>query len=132
MQVALNQDTINIMKICFNCSHEFPHDYRAYRSSICPACGREVKVCKNCRFFTPGAHWDCRETIPEPVKEKDRANFCDFFQFKNKEEENQQPKKAFSNRKSAEASLFGEDTGQSSNEQSTGDKSAFDSLFGEK
>jgi len=24
-------------------------------------------------------HWDCRETIPEPVKEKDRANFCGYF-----------------------------------------------------
>ena len=50
-----------------------------YRSSTCPSCGKDVKVCLNCRFYEPGAHWDCRETIQEPVRDKDRANFCDYF-----------------------------------------------------
>lgn len=50
-----------------------------YRSSTCPSCGADVKVCLNCRFFEPEAHWDCRETINEMVAEKGRANFCDFF-----------------------------------------------------
>lgn len=36
-------------------------------------------MCLNCRFYEPGAHWDCRETIPEPVREKDRGTFCDYF-----------------------------------------------------
>ncbi len=36
-------------------------------------------MCRNCGFYLPGAHWDCRETIPEAVREKDRANFCEFF-----------------------------------------------------
>jgi hypothetical protein len=30
-------------------------------------------------FYEPGAHWDCRETIPDPVFEKERSNFCDYF-----------------------------------------------------
>ena len=30
----------------------------------------------------PGAQWDCRETIGEPVREKDKVNFCDFFSLK--------------------------------------------------
>lgn len=38
-----------------------------------------MKVCLNCRFYDPSAHWQCRERISEPVREKDRANFCDFF-----------------------------------------------------
>ncbi len=41
-------------------------------------------MCRNCRFYEPGAHWDCRETISEPVREKDRANFCDFFMLSQK------------------------------------------------
>lgn len=24
-------------------------------------------------------HWDCRETVPEQVIDKERANFCDYF-----------------------------------------------------
>ena len=39
-----------------------------------------MKVCKNCRFYAPGAHWDCHETISEPVRDKEQANFCDYFE----------------------------------------------------
>lgn len=52
---------------------------RVFRTSECPSCGKGVRVCKNCDFYSPGAHWDCRETINEPVREKDRVNFCDYF-----------------------------------------------------
>ena len=36
----------------------------------------------NCTFYSKGSHWDCRETIDEPVREKNRSNFCGFFKFK--------------------------------------------------
>ena len=39
-------------------------------------------MCKNCTFYEPGAHWDCRETIPEAVRDKERANFCDYFKLR--------------------------------------------------
>jgi len=68
------------MKLCYHCGSELPFE-RATRSALCPSCGKEVKVCMNCRFYKKGAHWDCAETISEPVSEKDRANFCDFFMF---------------------------------------------------
>ena len=50
-----------------------------YRNTLCPSCGKDVKVCLNCKFYEPGAHWDCRETISEMVADKERANFCEFF-----------------------------------------------------
>jgi hypothetical protein len=53
-----------------------------FRSSVCPYCGKDLRVCLNCRFYSPGSHWECGETIDEPVKDKDRANFCSFFSFK--------------------------------------------------
>ncbi len=65
------------MGYCYKCGHEL--EGPVYRSSICPQCGKDVKVCLNCKFYSPGAHWDCRETIPEQVKEKERANFCGYF-----------------------------------------------------
>jgi hypothetical protein len=32
-----------------------------------------------CSFYSPGAHWDCRETVDVRVLEKDRRNFCEWF-----------------------------------------------------
>jgi hypothetical protein len=52
---------------------------RIYRNTLCPHCGADAKVCLNCKFYDSSAHWQCRETIPEEVKDKDRANFCDYF-----------------------------------------------------
>ena len=64
---------------CFHCGFQFPEKFEVFRSTTCPSCGSDAKVCLNCRFYSPSSHWECRETIPERVKEKDRANFCEFF-----------------------------------------------------
>lgn len=53
-----------------------------FRSSTCPVCSKELKICLNCRFYSEGAHWQCLESIPEPVTDKERSNFCDYFQFR--------------------------------------------------
>ncbi|TVR68092.1 MAG: hypothetical protein EA427_11330 [Spirochaetaceae bacterium] len=38
-----------------------------------------MRCCRNCVFYLPGAHWDCRETVPEQVMDKERSNFCEYF-----------------------------------------------------
>ena len=73
---------MTVMRACGLCGHVLDHNTEVHRSSLCPSCGRELKICLNCRFYKQGAHWDCLETIPEPVAEKDRANFCDYFRFR--------------------------------------------------
>jgi hypothetical protein len=70
------------MRVCIFCGYALDAQAEVHRSSLCPSCSRELKICLNCRFYRPGAHWDCAETIPEPVAEKDRANFCDYFRFR--------------------------------------------------
>lgn len=70
------------MSYCHACRHQFDDRTRVYRNTECEACGKELHVCLNCRFYDPSAHWECRETISEPVREKDRANFCDHFSLK--------------------------------------------------
>lgn len=40
---------------------------------------KEQHTCFNCRFYSKGAHYDCRENIDELVKDKDRPNFCEYF-----------------------------------------------------
>lgn len=65
------------MASCFRCGATLPE--RIYRNITCEQCGADAKVCLNCKFYDESAHWQCRETIPEAVREKDRANFCDYF-----------------------------------------------------
>ncbi|MFO8065634.1 MAG: hypothetical protein ACQETQ_00785 [Spirochaetota bacterium] len=70
------------MAACHACGTEIDDRTRVYRTTLCPGCGRELKCCLNCRFYDPGAHWQCRETIPEEVRDKEKANFCDYFELR--------------------------------------------------
>jgi predicted RNA-binding Zn-ribbon protein involved in translation (DUF1610 family) len=70
------------MRQCYSCGHQLDEKMEVFRTTLCPNCGKDLKVCLNCKFYSPGGQWDCRETIDEQVKDKDRANFCSFFSFK--------------------------------------------------
>lgn len=49
------------------------------RLDECPDCGNYLHVCRMCRWFDPNVAKSCREDDAEEVKEKERANFCDYF-----------------------------------------------------
>lgn len=50
------------------------------RRDVCPDCGVELHVCRMCLHFDPAAPYECREDDAEHVKEKELANFCEWFQ----------------------------------------------------
>ncbi|MGI9331043.1 MAG: hypothetical protein ACR2QB_10045 [Gammaproteobacteria bacterium] len=50
------------------------------RLDECPACEVQVHVCRMCVHFAPQVAKQCREDDAEEVREKARANFCDYFQ----------------------------------------------------
>jgi hypothetical protein len=64
---------------CYHCGTQFETTRPLGRSDTCESCDRDLRVCRNCRFYSPGSHWDCSESIPEAVRDKERANFCDYF-----------------------------------------------------
>lgn len=49
------------------------------RLDECPECRVELHVCRMCRYFDPAVPRQCREDGAEEVREKTRANFCDWF-----------------------------------------------------
>jgi len=69
------------MRVCHKCGKEIDRDAAVGRRDTCPSCGSDLHVCRNCRFYDPGSYNDCREPQAERVVEKDRSNFCDYFQF---------------------------------------------------
>ena len=64
---------------CWHCGASLgAHDYG--RENNCLGCGKPTRVCRNCRWFTPGRSNDCEEPMAEPVLDKQQANFCSFFE----------------------------------------------------
>ena len=50
------------------------------RLAECPACRKELHVCRMCAFYDPRVARQCREPVAEDVNDKERANFCGYFQ----------------------------------------------------
>ena len=69
----------NAEGVCWSCGeHLVASQYQ--REGECPKCRKQTHVCRNCRFYAPGRANDCFEPIAEPVRDKERANFCDYFE----------------------------------------------------
>ncbi len=69
-----------ILVFCFDCGQKLSFAERVGFRAECDRCGADVHVCKNCRFYDPKVYNECRETSADVVKEKDRANYCEFFE----------------------------------------------------
>jgi hypothetical protein len=51
------------------------------RDGECESCRRDLRCCRNCRHWDPRYNNECRETMAEPVEDKTRRNFCEYFVF---------------------------------------------------
>lgn len=45
-------------------------------------CGEDLHVCKNCDFYDAKVYNECRETTADVIREKTRANYCEYFRAK--------------------------------------------------
>lgn len=70
------------MKRCHSCRRELVISLPPGRTETCPACGADLRCCLNCTFYDEAAYNNCREGQAERVLQKDRANFCEFFRFR--------------------------------------------------
>ncbi len=50
------------------------------RLAECLACRADLHVCRLCAFYDPRVSNRCREPVADAVKDKERANFCGYFQ----------------------------------------------------
>lgn len=94
------------------------------RRAECPACGAELHVCRMCRHYDIAKAKHCRETAADEVRDKTRANFCEWFQHR---PDAYSPNTGTSGRAGLNA-LFGE-TSSSANSPHDA-RRALDDLFG--
>lgn len=66
--------------VCWKCGASLA-DYTLplRRLEECRKCGAELHACKLCEWYDITVAKHCREPIAEEVKDKERANFCDYF-----------------------------------------------------
>jgi len=69
------------VKTCHHCQREVQLLAALQRTDSCPHCLSDLKVCLNCRFYDASAPNQCREPQVDPVPDKEKANFCEFFVF---------------------------------------------------
>ena len=86
---------------CFHCQKTTTSESKIGFREECGSCRSDLHVCKNCEFYDPKVYNECRETSADVVRDKERANFCDFFSAK--EGGNQSADKASALKAAAEA-----------------------------
>jgi len=69
----------SIFTMCYSCGRTLVYGYKPGFNDVCDTCGKDIHVCRMCRFYAPGAHWDCAESVEEQVVDKEKRNHCEFF-----------------------------------------------------
>ena len=60
---------------CWSCRQVTEMQDKVTRSDECPHCRNDMRSCKNCKYYDPGYHNECTETISEYIPDKERSNF---------------------------------------------------------
>ena len=74
------------MKACHACGEPWEGSAGSQpgKNETCGKCDADLHTCLNCRHHDPSVKNECRSRTAEPVKDKDRHNHCDEFQFADK------------------------------------------------
>lgn len=71
----------NNMPKCVFCGTEIEIVDRVGRLDECPNCKRDLHACLQCKLYDRSFHNQCRESQSGYITDKERANFCEFFDF---------------------------------------------------
>ncbi len=81
------------MSNCYKCNTTITLSthQKITRSDECPNCYTDLRCCKMCSFHDTNSYNECREPSADRITEKEKKNFCDYFDFttnkSNKEDE---------------------------------------------
>jgi hypothetical protein len=68
--------------LCWNCGRPTGIIGSVTRSDSCDHCMADLRCCHGCRHYDPTRRFQCRESIEMRVANKEKNNFCDFFQMR--------------------------------------------------
>ncbi len=65
--------------MCWYCGSAVKDAEPIGRSLKCEDCGKDIRSCRNCRFYLPETRGSCSETSAEAQSDTERGNFCDWY-----------------------------------------------------
>jgi len=66
--------------VCWHCGANIGDEpLPLSRSAMCAACRRDLRCCRMCLHYDAKLVHACREDRADPPRDKDRANFCEYF-----------------------------------------------------
>lgn len=71
---------------CYQCLKVIPilGEFKITRTEECPYCSTALHCCRMCSFYDPKVYNECRENNAERIVDKEKANFCDYFNLSDK------------------------------------------------
>ena len=67
--------------VCYNCNYSLASlSLPLSRRDMCPSCAVHLHVCRMCVAYDPTVIGQCREDDAEDVLDKERLNFCEWFE----------------------------------------------------
>ena len=115
---------------CRACGTPLAIDEPIPRDAECPGCRHDVRSCANCRHFDPRYHNSCREPEADPIEDRHRRNFCEYFQLTREPWSTGKSAARASEARSKLDQLFGGGPGKQAAPQSARDK--LEGLFEKK
>ena len=68
------------MIVCWRCGDSLEKLTLPFaRMDECSSCNAQLHICRMCIYYDPEVTKACREDDADEVREKERANFCDYF-----------------------------------------------------
>ncbi len=64
---------------CAFCGKKIEMEDKVGRNDLCRHCGRDLRCCRQCKFFDSRSYNECREVMAERIVDKERANACEFY-----------------------------------------------------
>ena len=64
---------------CAFCGNTLIIGKKLMRSDVCPDCSKDLRCCRQCKFYDLHAYNDCKEVMADRVVDKERSNFCEYF-----------------------------------------------------
>ena len=66
---------------CWKCGEtvQLSAGSRVGSRDTCPRCASDLHSCRNCDFYDPSKNNQCSEPQAEWVRDKEAANYCDYY-----------------------------------------------------
>jgi len=77
---GLHNEVMSGTRHCHRCGWEWALAGQPGRGESCHQCNADLRVCLNCVSYDPRVAQQCRDRRAEPVEEKERGNFCEYFE----------------------------------------------------